>query len=196
MDERSTADWFSKPGDSIRVMMQRRGVSSAELANTLEAGMNTLRAIYDGTRAIDETLANVLSSSLGGSKAFWLKRQENFETALARAVDAAAKNESDAWLRLVPSPSGGKAPPKMTESRLHEELRGRLVYFNVPKLDAWERRYGETIGATRFRTSRHSPLPRRPSCYGCVAERWRLNWPPRENGNRAASRTALAPFAS
>jgi HTH-type transcriptional regulator/antitoxin HigA len=154
MNERSSADWFSKPGDSIRVMMQRRGVSSAELADSLENGMSTLRAIYDGTRAIDEPLANVLARGLGGSKAFWLKRQENFETALARAVDAASKNESDAWLKLVPSPSGGKALPKMTESRLHDELRRRLVYFNVPKLDAWERRYGETIGATRFRTSK------------------------------------------
>ena len=154
MDERSTADWFSKPGNSIRVMMQRRGVSSAELANSFEDGMNTLRAICDGTRAIDETLANALESRLGGSAAFWLKRQENFETALARAVDAAAKNESEDWLRLVPSPSGGKTPPKMTETRLLDELRRRLMYFNVPKLDAWERRYGETIGATRFRTSK------------------------------------------
>ena len=31
---------------------------------------------------------------------------------------------------------------------------GASVYFNVPKLDAWERRYGETIGATRFRTTK------------------------------------------
>jgi Zn-dependent peptidase ImmA (M78 family)/plasmid maintenance system antidote protein VapI len=154
MDERSTVDWFSKPGDSIRVMMQRRGMSSAELASSLEDGMNTLRAIYDGSRAIDDGLASALATSLGGSKAFWLKRQENFETALARAVDAAAKNESGAWLRLVPSPTGIKTPAKITEARLHDELRRRLVYFNVPKLDAWERRYGETIGATRFRTSK------------------------------------------
>jgi Zn-dependent peptidase ImmA (M78 family)/plasmid maintenance system antidote protein VapI len=154
MNQRSTSDWFSKPGDSIRFMMHRRGVSAAALGNSLEGGINTLRAVYDGTRAIDENLAKAFASSLGGSKAFWLKRQENFETALARAVAAAAKTESDAWLRLVPSPSGAKKPAKMTEARLHEELRCRLVYFNVPKLDAWERRYGETIGATRFRSSK------------------------------------------
>lgn len=110
MDERSTADWFSKPGDSIRVMMQRRGVSFAELASSLEDGMNTLRAVYDGTRAIDEALASALASSLGGSKTFWLKRQENFEAALTRAVDAASKSESDAWLRLVPSPPAARRP--------------------------------------------------------------------------------------
>ena len=39
MDERSTPDWFSKPGDSIRAVMKKRGIAAADLARHLDGGM-------------------------------------------------------------------------------------------------------------------------------------------------------------
>jgi len=74
MDRQLAPDWFSKPADSIRLLMQRRGITVAELARSLENGIDTFRAIYDGTRAIDEKIARILSNQLGGSSDFWLSR--------------------------------------------------------------------------------------------------------------------------
>lgn len=153
MDEQAATDWFSKPGDSVRAVMHRRSVTAQELSATIEGGMKTLRAICDGSLAIDATIARALSERLGGGEAFWLKRQANFDAAIDRAVTTAAEYESEAWLKRVPSPSGKKLPAKVSAEKLREELRSRLVYFNVPKFDSWEREYGSLIGATRFRTS-------------------------------------------
>ncbi|MBT9290400.1 ImmA/IrrE family metallo-endopeptidase [Prosthecodimorpha staleyi] len=153
MDSQSNADWFSKPGDSVRVLMKRRGLTPAEVAGSLTDGLNTLRSILDGTCAIDEGIASALASKLGASKEFWLRRQANFDAALDRAIEVVARTECDEWLSLVPSPSGRNQQRRMSDIQLRQELRNRLVFFNVPRMDAWERRYGNTIGATRFRSS-------------------------------------------
>ncbi|WP_055049017.1 ImmA/IrrE family metallo-endopeptidase [Devosia sp. A16] len=153
MDERAVTDWFSKPGDSIIALMQRRGVSPQQLARSLKDGMTTLRGLCDGSVAVDAPLATTLSEHLGGSRAFWLQRQANFEAAVDRAVGAAAETDADNWLDRVPSPTGKKLPKKLTDEITRDELRSRLVYFNVPKLEAWERQYGSLVSGTRFRTS-------------------------------------------
>ncbi|MBA4789211.1 MAG: ImmA/IrrE family metallo-endopeptidase [Rhizobiales bacterium] len=153
MGEQAATDWFSKPGDSVRAVMHRRGVTAQELSVDFDGGMNTVRAICDGSLAIDATIARSLSKRLGGGEAFWLKRQANFEDAVDRAVTMLTESERDAWLMRVPSPSGKKLPANASAEKLLEELRSRLVYFNVPKFESWERQYGSLIGATRFRTS-------------------------------------------
>ncbi|SFZ81801.1 protein of unknown function [Devosia enhydra] len=153
MDEQAATDWFSKPGDAVRAVMHRRGVSAQELSAAFEEGMNTVRAICDGSLAINPKIASVLADRLGGDEAFWLKRQANFEVAINRAVAMAAASEPEAWLTRVPAPSGRKLPANINADKLREELRSRLVYFNVPKFDSWEQQYGSLIGATRFRTS-------------------------------------------
>lgn len=153
MNEQAATDWFSKPGDSVRAAMQRRGLTAQQLSETLDGGFNTLRAICDGSMSIDVTIARSLSTSLGGGETFWLKRQANFDRAIDRAVTVAARTELKSWIAHVPSPTGKKVPAKISDDKMRAELRSRLVYFNVSKFDAWERQYGSLIGATRFRTS-------------------------------------------
>lgn len=153
MDEQAATDWFSKPGDSVRAIMYRHGIPAHELADAFDDGMATLRALCDGSIAIDDAMAGTLSRVLGGTAAFWLKRQANFEAALDRAISKAATSEGEAWLKRVPSPTGKKVPARLNDDKMRDELRRRLVYFNVPRLDSWERQYGSLINGTRFRTS-------------------------------------------
>jgi HTH-type transcriptional regulator / antitoxin HigA len=50
MDEQQfMPDWFSKPGDSLRSLMQRRSVTAGELAHRLDEGMTTVRGILNGS---------------------------------------------------------------------------------------------------------------------------------------------------
>ena len=78
-------DWFSKPGDSIRALMQRRGVGPEDVAVRLSGGMASLRGLLDGPQPIQADDASALAASLGGTATFWLKRQENYDGALERA---------------------------------------------------------------------------------------------------------------
>jgi HTH-type transcriptional regulator/antitoxin HigA len=153
MDKQVATDWFSKPGDSVRAVMRRRGITAQQLSETLDGGINTLRAICDGSMSIDVTIARALSKSLGGGESFWLKRQANFDAAIDRAVTAAAATEFESWIARVPTPNGKRVRAKVSDNKMRAELRSRLIYFNVSKFDAWERNYGSLIGTTRFRTS-------------------------------------------
>lgn len=146
-----TPDWFSKPGDSLRGLMLRRGLAAKDVAKHLEGGMVALRGLLDGTKSIDRPQAAVLAAHLGGTESFWLKRQANYELALEQAVDRATATEGDDWL-LLPVP-GEKPRGRLSVERRRAEVRRRLTFFNVGTMKAWNARYGRICSDTLFRKS-------------------------------------------
>ena len=145
------ADWFSCPGDSVVAAMQRRGVSPTILADRLAGGMQQLRNLVSGTESINEQSAAVLGEVVGGSAFFWLKRQQNYELALEKAVSAVSPEDSKIWL-AVPAP-GPNPRGRLDEAKRRAELRRRLAFFAVGTLGAWHARYGRDREQTRFRKS-------------------------------------------
>lgn len=144
-------DWFSKPGDSLRALMYRRGLAIEEVANCLNGGMPALRGILSGEEAIDDRQAAALAEHVGGTVSFWLNRQANYEAALHRAVDRATTDEGDDWLRL---PIPGERPRgRISQERRRAEVERRLTFFNVSTLKAWDARYGRICSNTLFRKS-------------------------------------------
>lgn len=146
-----TPDWFSKPSDTLRALMQRRGVVPQEVADRLPGGMAALRGLLDGSRPVRSDDAGPLAEALGGTMAFWLKRQSNYEVALERAVDRAVATEVDDWL-LIAVP-GARPRGRMSEDTRRTEVRRRLAFFNVGTIAAWKTRYGRIRSETLFRTS-------------------------------------------
>lgn len=150
-EQKFTPDWFSKPGDSLRALMLRRGLAVEEVAKWLNGGMPALRGLLAGTDAIDDAQAAALAEHVGGTESFWLKRQANYEAALHRAVDRAAEHEADDWL-LLPVP-GEKPRGRLSPERRRAEVQRRLTFFNVGTLKAWDARYGRICSNTLFRKS-------------------------------------------
>jgi HTH-type transcriptional regulator/antitoxin HigA len=146
-----TPDWFSKPGDSLRAIMLRRGLGAESVAQHLRGGIVTLRALLDGSGSIDRPKAAALATHLGGTESFWLKRQASYEVALERAVDRATATEGDDWL-LLPVP-GEKPRGRLSADKRRAEVRKRLTFFNVATLKAWDARYGQICSDTLFRKS-------------------------------------------
>ncbi|TRW15133.1 ImmA/IrrE family metallo-endopeptidase [Glacieibacterium frigidum] len=150
-EQRTTADWFSKPGDTLRTLMQRREITANELSRHV-GGPAVMRGLLDGSHPIDVDVAGSLASALGGTQSFWLKRQASYEEALDRAVVAAASTEAADWLERVPAP-GARRGRRLDEVAVREELRRRISFFNVPTMRSWQARYGRLCTDTRFRTS-------------------------------------------
>ena len=148
----SNADWFSCPGDSLVAAMQRRGVVPSDLAGKLSGGMAQLRALVSGLQPIDHESATVIGHTVGGSAEFWLKRQENYEVALERAVASVPPDEASVWLTAIPAP-GPAARGKLNDERRRDELRRRLAFFGVGTLGAWQCKYGQENQQAKFRTS-------------------------------------------
>jgi Zn-dependent peptidase ImmA (M78 family)/plasmid maintenance system antidote protein VapI len=131
--------------------MHRRGVSADDLAGHLDGGLDEVRGLLDGSNRIDDRSSAVLSELLGGSQGFWLRRQENFENALARALHSVAEHAGD-WLDHVPMPRAkGRRPT--SASAVLEEVRRRMLFYSVPTLASWEQRYGRICTDTHFRRS-------------------------------------------
>ena len=113
--------------------------------------METLRGLIKGTLVIDDDLAQSLSTAVGGSPTFWLKRQASYARALELALQRAV-GEREEWLERVPVP-GGKSRGRKSESQKVVELRERLAFYGVSSLRAWDARYGHIRSGTQFRTS-------------------------------------------
>lgn len=145
-------DWFSKPGDSLRALMQRRGVAASDLAAEIEGGMPVVRGLIDGSIDIDYSRAETLAALLGGTAQFWICRQSRYEEAVERATDAALAKEAEGWLARVPMPDGKRRNSSNLRTA-RSEIKRRLVYYSVPNLKTWELRYGRMLDHTLFRTS-------------------------------------------
>lgn len=151
-EEDLAPDWFSTPGDSILSLLRRRNIPAIALAGQLDGNMSTLRAVLAGTYPIDAQVARAISSVLGGTVEFWVRRQLNYDIALDRAVEAIDEKEAAGLLAYVATPSR-KPLGKISDKNRKREVRQRLAFYNVNGLRAWEAHYGAAISATRFRTS-------------------------------------------
>lgn len=145
-------DWFSKPSDALLSQMRRRGVTVAALSAALDGGFEAVRGLLEGEKPIDGPTAVALQNTVGGTAAFWLKRQANFERDLENTLLRIPEAEISDWLTKVPSP-GEKPRGRLNTARQRDEIRRRLIYFNVASLGVWTRRYGLIRGETQFRTS-------------------------------------------
>ncbi|MCB4824645.1 ImmA/IrrE family metallo-endopeptidase [Roseicella aerolata] len=146
-------DWFSRPGETVSSLMSRRGLSAMDLAERLGCGREKVRGLLTGLTAIDDDLANGLAEAVGGTPAFWRKRQATYERCLARAADSVPAETASHWLMQIPlsgmASSGWiERPPGRPQA-----LRSCLAYFGVTGPDEWRRRYAEVAADVAFRTS-------------------------------------------
>lgn len=132
--------------------MQRRSVSASDVARHLPGGMQQLRDLLEGRGAIDRTTARVLEKLVGGTVTFWLTRQKNYEAALNRAVNRMAQDEAEQWLNQIPVPLAPTAT-RVSKGSREDQLRHKLVYYNVANLKTWDTRYGSIPSETHLRTS-------------------------------------------
>src|SRR5262249_28149073 len=58
--------------------------------------------LIGGAERIDDAIAGELARVLGGSAAFWERRQHYFDAALARIAGAVEQGEARAWLGTLP----------------------------------------------------------------------------------------------
>ncbi len=147
LDDRN---WVSAPAVTMLAQMRRRGVPAELLSAALDGGVARLRALLEGSEAIDPATAEVLASLLGAGREFWLRRQHQFDEHLDRALRRLTADEAERWLKRAPLPGASRrddAAPRDVR------LRRLVTFYNVSGPAEWERRYGGQRGAVVFRTS-------------------------------------------
>ena len=146
-------DWFSKPGDTLAALMAQREMSVRQLAENFVTTLGTVRGVLDGAVDIDLEMAGKLSTNVGGSPAFWAKRQSKYEEALSRAAEAVPNDVGAAWLRKFPQKELSDYGWVKKQPRRADAIKSYLAYFGVRGPEEWEERYSDILTDIAFRTS-------------------------------------------
>jgi Zn-dependent peptidase ImmA (M78 family)/plasmid maintenance system antidote protein VapI len=152
-DGRFQPDWFSKPGDTLAMLMARRELTPRALAEKLKCDPVTVRGLLTGTVGVDGDMAVRLSYCVGGTPSFWSKRQSTYQTALARAADAVPKDRGTAWLRKLSLKHLADYGWVDRPERTADAVKSYLAYFGVTGPHEWEDRYTDFLNDVALKTS-------------------------------------------
>ena len=87
--------WASSPGDTISDLISSKNVESDDVARACGLDSEEFDRLIRGALPIDDPLAHSLSTCLGGSVSFWLRREERFR-------EMQATVEADQWVQSLP----------------------------------------------------------------------------------------------
>ena len=130
--------------------MHERSLSIDLLASRLKCSRPELRNLIFGEMRLTPHLAEGLKEHLGGSKEFWLRREELYWSC-RRKFDIGSGSKE--WLRNLPirdMRSWGwiEAGPEKVDT-----LSSCLAFFGVRDVLSWHLRYGSILQTATFRTS-------------------------------------------
>lgn len=154
MSEKSfTPDWFSRPSESLKSIMKKRGITPSKMESCTGYDRDTVRKIILGEKAIDAQVAVKLSKCVGGEPAFWLRRQELFESALDRAAKNVDAKMASEWIKNFPHKNLDDEGWISKRSTRVDQMKEYLAFFGVTKPSEWHERYSRVSGGA----FRHSP---------------------------------------
>jgi plasmid maintenance system antidote protein VapI/Zn-dependent peptidase ImmA (M78 family) len=146
-------EWFSKPGDTLRTLLDKRDLSPVALAECMGRDATVVQGLLSGTVAIDDRIAGLLAECVGGSVTFWRARQRQFDQDLRRIAEAVPIEQAKAWLKVPPIKDMIASGWLPATDRPQETFRAALAYFDVNDPDEWRERYTEFQNRFSFRTS-------------------------------------------
>lgn len=153
-----TPSEVSPPGETLRELLDERGISQAELALRMGRPRKTISEIINGKAAITHETALQLELVLGAPADFWNSRERLYRAYLASLDENKRLEKETAWCNNFPikqmAELGWIARPEGKAARVHE----LFSYFGVVSSDQWRELYADI--AVAFRTSKKFDIDR------------------------------------
>lgn len=128
----------SPPGDTLRELLAERGISQAALATRMGRPQKTISEIANAKAAITPETALELELVLGVPAEFWVARERNYRTYLARDEQAAKLRSDLAWAKCFPVRKMvdlGWLPQASDDA---SRVRTLLEFFGVASTKQWK----------------------------------------------------------
>jgi addiction module HigA family antidote len=93
----------SVPGDTLKEILEERGITQADLAIRMGRPQKTISEIANGKTAITTETALELELVLGVPAAFWLSREARYREWLARSEQENDLADARSWCELFPT---------------------------------------------------------------------------------------------
>lgn len=148
----------SPPGETLRELLEERGIPQAELALRMGRPRKTISEIINGKAAITHETALQLELVLGVPASFWSSRERSYRAYLASLEENERLEKEAAWCKHFPidrmTEFGWIKRPEGKAARVHE----LFSFFGVVSSDQWNDLYSEV--AVAFRTSKKFEVDR------------------------------------
>jgi HTH-type transcriptional regulator/antitoxin HigA len=141
-----TPNWASVPGESIADILHERNITVEQFANQLDGSIQDVMDLLHGFTSIDERIANKLEQVLGGSMAYWLRREQQYRQSVERLRSA----EEVKWINELPIKDMLKYN---WISKKSDITAACLQFFNVPDVWTWRKKYRDINTFASFRRS-------------------------------------------
>lgn len=145
--------WASAPGETISDILRERALSPSQLANSLGCTVEVVDELIQGRIRITRETAARLEAFLGASAEFWIAREDQYRSDVARLEQESQNESEEHWLGEIPTNDivrlGWITPP----AEPAEEARAFFNFFNVQTVGEWRRRYSSLLETTAFKTS-------------------------------------------
>lgn len=141
--------WASPPGETVRELAQRKGLTQAVVARALGVAESDLARVLDGELPITEARAERLAANVGATPRFWLAREAQYRHALQAIHD-----DTRTWVSSLPFSDMAKFGWLDAASTAADKLRHAFAFFGVSSVDEWRDAWlSEHGGLTAYRTS-------------------------------------------
>lgn len=145
-------DWVSAPGETIADVLRERKLPPSTFASQIGYEAERLNELLHGRAVLSTDAARLLSTHLGASQEFWLRRESQYRADLVRLHKGTSVGPE--WLRELPLADMirwqwvGRMPSTSAQ------VTACLEFFGVPDEAAWRSAYGVPAEMAAFRTSR------------------------------------------
>lgn len=142
----------SHPGETLLEHIEAIGMSQSELAERTGRPRKTINEIIRGKTAITPETALQLQLVLGVSASFWIKRESDYQEAMARLQQRSQLAEWVDWINHLPYKKMMNWNWLPTETNRVDIVQSLLEYFGVVSPEQWESIWGQKLNAD-FRQS-------------------------------------------
>lgn len=141
-------NWASPPVETIKRVLNKKGICFEEFSSNIELTQEQITGLISGTIRINKSLAQKFEQYLGGSSAFWLKRDEQYVSQLKGV--SIQKEEDNDWINILPISEMIRFGWIDNTENL---IQSCLDFFAVKSKTEWENQYEKMIAKSMFRTS-------------------------------------------
>ena len=146
-DDEFVPRWASPPGATILQVLDERDLSVGEFAQAVELPEERVGHLLEGRERISLDLARRLTEVLGGSAAFWIARDGQYQ-------DDASRVRADAWVTTLPTADmAALGWISRGRSSWHGRIDDVFEFFGVADLDEWQQKYGASMNCAHYRLS-------------------------------------------
>lgn len=133
-------DLVSPPRETLRELLEERGMPQAELAKRMDKTTKAVNEILSDQSdvAITPDTALQLEQALGLPARFWLKREQAYREALARIREREQHEKQVDWLDCLPIADLRKRGHIRATRKGPDMVREALAFFRVTSVEGWK----------------------------------------------------------